>query len=383
MDAFMQLVELGYEAVADFSRWPEFLASYNRTIEADRCGLYVRVQDAQSLQMFEATPSDAYWAAQLASHYSRISPLTAIVQPKASGWAGVLKFPKSYFRSEFYDGYMAPQDLEHAVAGIMAKWSDSHRVTLMGFRGKRRRPFAAATGTLQARLMQQLRWAFMLRQRLLQAQGDGPRAWEAWELCPQAVLMLNRRRAVVYANPAARRLLEGPCGLQMRGKRLLARRAEDDPPLQRLVRDALQLGQWSRQAGGTLQLREPGGAPGLSVNVHPLNVSRETLALGDAQLAVVVFLFPPPAPPPLSGESLRLRFALTPAESRLALALTQGEGLRRVSETLGISYGTARSQLLAIFGKTGAHRQTALLRLLLGGAAEPLAQQDGQGQARV
>jgi DNA-binding CsgD family transcriptional regulator len=367
MDPFVQLVELGCQAVADFSRWPEFLASYNRAIQADRCGLYVRVHDAQSLQMYETTPADAYWAAQLSSHYSAISPLTQAVKPKPAGWASVLHFPKSYWRSEFYNGYMAPQDLEHAVAGIMAKWSETHRVTLMGFRGKGRKPFAERTGPLQARLMQQLRWGFRLRDRLLETLGNRPHLWAAWDVCPQAVLMLDQQRRIAYLNPAAERMLASSSGLVWRGKRLAASSSEDDQALQRLIRAALSLGQGSRQAGGTLALRTPDGRPGLNVNVHPLNVAQEAVTLGGPRIAVIVFLTPPPVPPTLSGEALRSRFALTPAETRLALALTGGDGLKRVAEELGISHGTARSQLLVIFSKTGARRQTALVRLLMGG----------------
>jgi DNA-binding CsgD family transcriptional regulator/PAS domain-containing protein len=366
VDEFGQFVELGYRAVADFSRWPEFLAAYNRAIGADRCGLYVRAHDAQSLQMFESTAADAYWAAQLSSHYSKISPLTRMVQPKPAGWAGVLRFPKSYWRSEFYDGYMAPQDLEHAVAGIMAKWSESHRVTLMGFRGKGRRPFAERAGALQARVMQQLRWAFSLRDRLLEVHGGRPLLWEAWDACPQAVLMLDERACIAYLNPAAERALATPCGLVRRGNRLVARRSKDDQILQSHVCSALSLGEGSRQAGGTLALHQPDGSVVLNVHVHAVNVAREDVTLGGPRIAVALFLTTPPAPSPLSGEALRLRYSLTPAEVRLAMALLGGDGLKSVSEHLGIAHGTARSQLLAVFDKTGTHRQTALLRLLMG-----------------
>jgi DNA-binding CsgD family transcriptional regulator len=366
VDRFAQLVELGYAAVADFSRWPQFLASYLKTIEADRCGLYVRDQDAQSLQMYESTPSDAYWAAALAKYYSRISPLTQAVSLKPAGWAGVLHFPRSYRKSEFYNDYMAPQDLEHAVAGIMAKWSETHRVTLMGFRGRRHRPFSAAAGALQARLMQQLRWAFRLRERLLETQGSRLYQWAAWEVCPQGVLMLDRRRCISYLNAAAEHVLAGACGLVRRGKHLSAQCSEDNLTLQRLIHSALLLGQDGQQAGGTLILRTPEGKPTLSVEVHPLNVAREYVSLGGPRLGVVLFLARVPAPTPLSGADLRSRFVLTPAEVRLALALNHGNGLKHVAEELGITHGTARSQLLAIFDKTGTHRQTALLRLLLG-----------------
>ncbi len=60
-------------------------------------------------------------------------------------------------------------------------------------------------------------------------------------------------------------------------------------------------------------------------------------------------------------------FGLTPAEARLAAALAGGaRGMPEVAAALGISRETARSQLRAVFAKTGAGRQAELVGLLAG-----------------
>jgi DNA-binding CsgD family transcriptional regulator len=45
--------------------------------------------------------------------------------------------------------------------------------------------------------------------------------------------------------------------------------------------------------------------------------------------------------------------------------LAQGESPREIADRLGVSVGTLRIQLKAIFSKTGVRRQAELVRLLL------------------
>jgi DNA-binding CsgD family transcriptional regulator len=63
-------------------------------------------------------------------------------------------------------------------------------------------------------------------------------------------------------------------------------------------------------------------------------------------------------------DALRVAFGLTAAEARLATRLASGEALEAVADELGIAKETARSQLKAIFGKTGVHRQSEFVALL-------------------
>jgi len=66
-----------------------------------------------------------------------------------------------------------------------------------------------------------------------------------------------------------------------------------------------------------------------------------------------------------SGDGLRTRYGLTKSEARLAAALPNGGRLLDVASRLGISYETARTQLRAVFVKTGVNRQSELVALVL------------------
>ena len=57
---------------------------------------------------------------------------------------------------------------------------------------------------------------------------------------------------------------------------------------------------------------------------------------------------------------------LTRAEQSLVILLLEGRTLRDAAAARAISFNTARRQLASVFDKTGVHRQSELLRLLIG-----------------
>lgn len=58
-------------------------------------------------------------------------------------------------------------------------------------------------------------------------------------------------------------------------------------------------------------------------------------------------------------------FQFSRAEARLAAKLQEGLSLSEYAERQGIALSTARTQLRALFTKTGTHRQGELVSLLL------------------
>jgi len=62
---------------------------------------------------------------------------------------------------------------------------------------------------------------------------------------------------------------------------------------------------------------------------------------------------------------LRSRFALSAAEIDIALALADGKGIVRIAQLRGVTPHTVRSQLKAIFHKTGARSQAQLVATVL------------------
>jgi DNA-binding CsgD family transcriptional regulator len=65
-----------------------------------------------------------------------------------------------------------------------------------------------------------------------------------------------------------------------------------------------------------------------------------------------------------SLETLRLAFGLTPAEAGVARKASQGLSCPEVAKQLGVSAGTVRAHMKAVFAKTHTRRQSELVAVL-------------------
>jgi DNA-binding NarL/FixJ family response regulator len=66
----------------------------------------------------------------------------------------------------------------------------------------------------------------------------------------------------------------------------------------------------------------------------------------------------------LNPSELASLYGLTKAEAELAIALGNGETVSGFAARRGVKSSTAKTQLLAVLGKTGFHRQADLTRAL-------------------
>ncbi len=94
--------------------------------------------------------------------------------------------------------------------------------------------------------------------------------------------------------------------------------------------------------------------------------SHETGVLQPAEFPIVCWLAPLDRRRFATARQLMELFELSPAEARLTRALCQGDSLEVYALDQGLKLPTLRSQLRAVFAKTGTDRQASLLRLIAG-----------------
>ena len=85
---------------------------------------------------------------------------------------------------------------------------------------------------------------------------------------------------------------------------------------------------------------------------------------GPRSPAAIIVLVDPDADRPVSKIVLSQVFGLSAAEVRLANCIARGLSTKDAADELRIGYETARSELKAIFQKTGVHRQSEFVALL-------------------
>lgn len=134
------------------------------------------------------------------------------------------------------------------------------------------------------------------------------------------------------------------------------------PPAQSLLRNALAHldGHDSTRSIPVPSLHQ---RPPLICHVLPARRAAHDVFTGAAALLIIT---PVTAPTMPNASLLQGLYDLTPAEARLAGALTGGDTLESLANSLGVSRETLRSHLKAVFGKTGTRRQAELVGLLRG-----------------
>jgi DNA-binding CsgD family transcriptional regulator len=110
---------------------------------------------------------------------------------------------------------------------------------------------------------------------------------------------------------------------------------------------------------GRMRVRRHDGRLPYVLTVAPLGAD---LTGFGRPLAMIVLTDPDECSP--SDRDLAEFFGLSPAESRLAVALLAGKKLSVVAMEFGVQITTLRTQLSSILRKTGVKRQVDLIRLL-------------------
>jgi DNA-binding CsgD family transcriptional regulator len=99
----------------------------------------------------------------------------------------------------------------------------------------------------------------------------------------------------------------------------------------------------------------------LIAHVLPLRLAGLDIFTGAVSILYLTPLARQSSPAP---ELLQALFDLTPAESRVASLLVGGSSVEAITSAQGVSSNTVRSQLKAVFAKTGVERQSELVSLL-------------------
>ncbi len=116
-------------------------------------------------------------------------------------------------------------------------------------------------------------------------------------------------------------------------------------------------------AASVLETEDGGALRVLAVPLAPARSEALGLAPPSAPLGLVCISDVAPLPDGAAA-TLQLLFGLTPAQANLALALFEGGSLREYADRHGRSLNTVRTHLKEIFAKTGARRQSELVRQL-------------------
>jgi DNA-binding CsgD family transcriptional regulator len=169
------------------------------------------------------------------------------------------------------------------------------------------------------------------------------------------VIVIDDRGLVVEMNRAAEAIVQFGDGLFIREGRLFARRVFETTKVAKLIAGAT--GEQTPMAGGRMVIGRSDGLPPYVLAVMPLHAA----PVDDRRLAMIIVVDPARHVP--SERDLADLFGLSPAEARVAAALTKGKSAD-VAAASGVQITTVRTQLRSILRKVGVKRQFDLVRIL-------------------
>jgi FixJ family two-component response regulator len=184
---------------------------------------------------------------------------------------------------------------------------------------------------------------------------------------PLAIVLVDESGRVHGHNRAAQPILAAADGLRIADDgRLCCLRHQE---CEMLVGAMAACCSGSARRVASLRVSRGQGRPDLRVLVLPVAVQTEVGQKPSARMAAVVASVPDARSTLADGALLARLYGLTPAEGAILARLVDGASVREACREMGVSLATGRTHLSRVLSKTGTHRQSELLALVLSGPA--------------
>ena len=374
-----------YEAACDPARWPAALAALATLCGADSALLLLRNQrDPAASGLYTHNVDPAAAAAQALPTVFLAPGITyRTTRPAGLAMAAGPSRSACHFRpSAAGRALLRPPHRFHALhtAGITLLQEDGLLGTLDIARSGPQGAFTPRTLVTLRRLYPHLARALRLMQAVARQQAAGQGFLAVLDALPQAVLLLAHTGRVVHCNTRGRALLQSGDGLQLRQSRLVATHDPTNPRLQQALARAVGIGQTlgttAAHPTGTpatalaqaLPVPRTSGETPYALLATPLRLPQGAGLATEGAVAAAV-IEDSSTPQPLNPDLLRVLFGLTPAEARIAVALTQGLAPRDIAARSATSPFTVRTQVRSVLEKLQVHHQSDVVRRVLSSPA--------------
>jgi len=260
--------------------------------------------------------------------------------------------------SGFYQEWLRSLDIYHLVGTVFPIYS---KVT--GAFGIHRPKDATCFEPEECRrvvtLLPHLRRAFSMHMRLTDTGYAIKSATDVLKVLDKAVVIVDIRYRLLYANPVAEQLMRGDFPVTVINGRVQLREQRLTETFHSLIRRSLNI-DTSTPFDAVMYLPRLNRLP-VILSASPL-ASRWTSEL-NREPAVIIWLNDPEKLT-ASLTVLRQLYGLTPTEASVSEILATGKSLEEIAAQLTISVDTVRTHLKKVFAKTGTARQAQLVALI-------------------
>jgi DNA-binding CsgD family transcriptional regulator len=265
-------------------------------------------------------------------------------------------------RSEYYNDFMRPISVRHLL-GTTVRLSDGKAVQFTVWRS----PEHGTPDTSQLRAFKYLaphvERALQVSERLEEARGYVSALEDYLSRLSHGAALVNAMGDALFINNPLRAMLQARDGFVAVGSAF----APQDKPAAKAFARAL-INAASGGPGASFAVARPSGATPYFVLVSRFGGEQLRSPM---KRPILVMVSDPSSPVDFDRALLQETFSLTPTECLIACQLANGSSIESVADEMCISVGTVKTHVKRLFSKTGTHRQTELVRLLLLGRAWP------------
>ena len=367
-DVFHRILASLHEAALDDARWPAATALIDEACGIGQSGTAVVVGDEAEVQFARAYAHGQPRQDLVDDYFRNYYPHDERV-PRMRGLpdSRLVHIPNLYTEQERKTSVAYNEGLRRTGSqnglnvrldgphGSHILWAISNSLSTNGW--------GSPQIQMIERLVPHVRQFVCVRQALADADALGDSLTQLLDNTRVGVIDLDRRGRVVEANDRARFLLRRGNGLQDRDGFLCTWLPADNSRLEQLLTRALPTFSNEAATGGSMTVRRPSGLPPLVVHVNPVTVPRTDF--GRRRTAALVLVVDPGERPRIDPRLVAEVLGLTPAESAVAVLLSQGKTVRDIAAETGRREASVYRHLRQIYKKQGVSRQTDLMRLVL------------------
>ena len=228
------------------------------------------------------------------------------------------------------------------------------------FGSDRDREFNDDEVSLFAAVMPHLSQVIDLNDTLIDARQIASSLMAGLALLPDAVMLIDSERRILFCNPAAERIAKQRDALRITEGRLEASSPQSQAELLKACATTDDTGRFATTR--CISLFSPKVNTSIVLTLRAVGGYQSAFESRVHWLAVVQCPVLADLP---TDDHLAQMFGFTPAEARLGALLLDGVTLSEIANTLSVSKNTLRVQLAAVFSKTGTKRQSEFVRVAL------------------
>jgi DNA-binding CsgD family transcriptional regulator/PAS domain-containing protein len=356
-----------YDAAIDPSLWQRALQTACAFVGGSSAVLFwhdAATERSEALHLFNVDPyyNKLYFEKYLTMN--PVFPAATFMEPGLVHTSNDIISQAELVKTRFYKEWIEPQGIVDAIAVNLEKGAT--RSSLLNFRMDATYGVADEEALRRTRLLvPHFQRAVAIGRLFDQGKAAEAALTETLDNIEAAVFLVGADGIIAFANAPAKAMLEDGQLVREQGRSLTAVVPEAD----RILKDIFAAAVKGDATVGVRGVAVPVSASSQDrwfAHVLPLTSGQrqQSGAMYSAVAAVFIRRTLPDSPPPL--EAIAKRHNLTASEIRVLDAVLKVSSVKAMAEMLGISQATVKSHLHNVFRKTGASRQSDLVKLLAG-----------------